>query len=145
MNWGPIAIVQYFQSLKVSFDRIIFLVAIERPMRKIGAIDIFKWKGGLPSETQIQACVGDAATGVISVENLLIIGEFFKIWPKEVYLVDVEPGPEIAGEYLTVEVQNKIPDILDLINKITLNGGLLEQDIQILKGDSLFKKTSYAK
>ena len=139
MNWGPIAIVQYFQSLAVPFDRLIFLVAIERPDRKVGTIDVFKWKGGLPSETQIQACVGDAATGVISVENLLIIGEFFKIWPKELYLVDVEPGPEIAGEHLTLEVEERVSDILDIINKITLNGNYLDQEMSILKGDSLFK------
>ena len=33
MNWGPIAIVQYFQTLEISFDRVIFLVALERLAR----------------------------------------------------------------------------------------------------------------
>ena len=83
MNWGPIAIVQYFQTLEISFDRVIFLVALERLERKIGDITVYQWLGQLPDEKQIQACIGDAATGVISIENLLVIGEFFKIWPKE--------------------------------------------------------------
>ena len=138
MNWGPIAIVQYFQTLKIPFDRVVFLVALERPGRKIGDIDIFQWNGGLPSETQIQACIGDAATGVISVENLLVIGEFFKIWPKELYLVDVEPGPELAGEYLTDAVQRKVPEVLRILRKIVLEGITTEDSVGILKGNEIF-------
>lgn len=143
MNWGPIAIVQYFQTLEIPFDRVVFLVAIERPGRKIGDIDLFQWMGGLPSETQIQACIGDAATGVISVDNLLIIGEFFKIWPKEVYLIDVEPGPETAGEHLTEEVNRRVPQILKDIHRIAHNGNALEEEISILKGDTLFNEVNH--
>jgi len=143
MNWGPIAIVQYFQALKVSFDKVVLLVAIERSNRKIGEINIFQWKGGLPSETQIQACIGDAATGVISVENLLVIGEFFKIWPKELYLLDVEPGPEFAGEYLTEKVQQKVPEILKTLKRITLHGVENEDVVNVLKGDELYNEINY--
>lgn len=138
MNWGPIAIVQYFQTLQTPFERVVFLVAIERPGRNIGDIDIFKWQGGLPSEKQIQACVGDAATGVISVENLLIIGEYFKIWPKELYLVDVEPGQESAGEHLTNEIQQKIPLILSTLRKVALNSITNKDSVGTLKGNEIF-------
>ena len=79
LNWGPIAIVQKFQSLPTPYDRVILLAAIERPGRKIGDITVYKWMGNLPAEELIQRCVGDAVTGIISVENLLIIGEYFKI------------------------------------------------------------------
>ncbi len=145
MNWGPIAVVQYFQTLKTPFDRVIFLVAIERQDRKMGDITIFKWKGGLPSETQIQACVGDAATGVISVENLLVIGEYFKIWPKELYLVDVEPGPEVAGEQLTEEVRQKAPGILKKLRHIAINGITDEDSTCTLRGNELFNTPKYEK
>ena len=76
--------------------------------------------GGLPDEEMIQACIGDAVTGVISAENLLIIGEHFKIWPNEVYLVDVEPGPEEAGEELTEEVKKIVPDVIDIIRQLAI-------------------------
>lgn len=140
MNWGPIAIVQYFESLKIPFDKVIFLVAIERSERNIGDIDIFKWKGELPSETQIQACVGDAATGVISVENLLVIGEYFKIWPKDVYLIDVEPGQEVAGEHLTEAVKQKIPEILKVLGNLVFEDYEYKNRIKYLKGDRLFNQ-----
>lgn len=139
MNWGPIAIVQYFQTLKIPFDRVIFLVAIERAKRNIGDISIYQWLGKLPDEKQIQACVGDAATGVISVENLLVIGEFFKIWPKEVFLVDVEPGEEQAGEHLTGEVKDKIPEILRILEELTMDGEVL-METKKLQGDTLFEE-----
>lgn len=139
MNWGPIAIVQYFQTLEIPFDRVIFLVALERPERKVGDISVYQWLGKLPDEKQIQACVGDAATGVISVENLLVIGEFFKIWPKEVFLVDVEPGFEQAGEHLTPEVEAKVPEILRILEELTQDGAIL-RETKKLQGDTLFEE-----
>lgn len=138
MNWGPIAIVQYFQTLKKPFDRVIFLVAIERPERDVGDISVYQWLGHLPSEKQIQACVGDAATGVISVENLLVIGEHFKIWPEEVFLVDVEPGVEQAGEHLTTEVEAKIPEILRILEELTQKKEIV-LEVKRLRGDTLFE------
>ena len=118
LNWGPIAIVQYFQSLPEPFDRVIIITAIQRSSRKTGEITIHRWAGGLPSEEQIQACIGDAVTGVISVENLLIIGEYFKIWPSDVFVVDVEPGEEKAGEHLSPEMEATIPAIINTIQHL---------------------------
>jgi hypothetical protein len=143
MNWGPIAIVQYFQALEIPYDRVVFLGAIERPERTIGTIDIFKWAGKLPSETQIQACIGDAATGVISIENLLVIGEFFDIWPKDVFLIDVEPGHEQAGEHLTKSLLLKIPEILDTLKNVVMNQGLEKNKVSLLEGDTLFSELNY--
>ena len=140
MKWGPVAIVQYFQTLEKPFDKVIFLVAIERPERKIGDISVFQWMGHLPSEKQIQACVGDAATGVISVENLLVIGEHFKIWPKEVFLVDVEPGAEQAGEHLTAEVDAKIPEILRILEDLGQKPTIV-LETKKLRGDTLFEES----
>ncbi|MEO6132459.1 MAG: hypothetical protein ABIQ02_11465 [Saprospiraceae bacterium] len=118
MNWGPIAIVQKFQTLKSPYARVILLAAIERQDRSIGDIDTFRWMGRLPDDEMIQACVGDAVTGVISVENLLIIGEHFKIWPEETFIVDIEPGPELAGIDFTSEVEKAIPDIINTIRHL---------------------------
>jgi len=112
LNWGPIAIVQKFQALPTAYHRVVLLAAIERPGRNIGEITVYKWMGKLPDEELIQRCIGDAVTGVISVENLLIIGEYFKIWNGETFVVDVEPGPEEAGEHFTEEMQNAIPDVI---------------------------------
>lgn len=138
LNWGPVAVVQQFQAEEVPYQRVVLLVAIQREGRRIGEITTYRWQGGLPDETQIQACVGDAATGVISVENLLVIGEYFGIWDEEVFLVDVEPGEEVAGLDLTPAVESKIPDILEQVSQLAIHGSSLEAHFEVLKGDTLF-------
>ena len=137
MNWGPIAIVQKFQSLQTAYDRVILLAAIERQERNIGDIDVFRWMGRLPDGEMIQACVGDAVTGVISVENLLIIGEHFKIWPAETFIVDVEPGPETAGIEFTAEVQKVIPDFISTIRNLCITNNVESIKFKEIYGDTL--------
>jgi Ni,Fe-hydrogenase maturation factor len=137
MNWGPIAIVQKFQTLDIPYDRVVLLAAIERPGRNIGDVDVFRWMGRLPDEEMIQACVGDAVTGVISVENLLIIGEHFKIWPAETFIVDVEPGPEKAGVEFTNEVQGAVPIIIDTIRQLCVAGNAAVMVYDEIYGDTL--------
>ncbi len=138
LNWGPVAVVQMFEAETPPFEKVIILCAIEREGREIGQLDVFKWGGHLPDEEQIQACVGDAATGVISVENLLVIGEYFKVWKDEVYLIDVEPGPEIAGEKFTLEMEEKIPDIISTIRSLALSNEIEIPIEKVLRGDSIF-------
>lgn len=142
LNWGPVAVVQMFEAEDPPFDKVIILCAVERKEREIGQIDVYKWLGKLPDEEQIQACVGDAATGVISVENLLVIGEYFKVWRDEVYLVDVEPGPEVAGEQLTIEVQNAIPEIISTVKRLAINGVDDEMSLKFLSGNTIFNEES---
>lgn len=133
LNWGPIAIVQKFQALPHKFHRVILLAAIERPGRNIGDITIYRWMGNLPDEEMIQRCIGDAVTGVISVENLLIIGEFFKIWPPETFVIDVEPGPEQAGEYFTPEMNHAIPHIIQTLQLLSS-----EEIVELIKFKPLY-------
>lgn len=138
LNWGPVAVIQNFQAEEIPYQKVILLCAIERPERQIGEITIYKWGGKLPDEEQIQACMGDAATGVISVENLLVLGEYFEIWKDEVYLIDVEPGEEIAGEQLTPEVEKQIPEILKIAHRLATEQFLENEKVSYLFGDKIF-------
>ncbi len=140
LNWGPIAIVQKFQALPTTFDRVILLSAIERAGRTIGDITVFKWMVVLPDEEMIQRCIGDAVTGVISVENLLIIGEHFKIWTGETFVVDVEPGPEQAGENFTDEMQRAIPDLILTLQNLSSAESTEMINFKLLYGDTLIEE-----
>jgi hypothetical protein len=144
LNWGPIAIVQKFQSLPTPYDRVILIAAIERPGRKVGHITVYKWMGKLPDEELIQRCVGDAVTGVISVENLLIIGEHFKIWTGETFVVDVEPGPEEAGEDFTEEMQQAIPDLISILQQLSNEDNTEMIKFKPLYGDTLIEEKTDA-
>jgi len=136
MNWGPIAIVQQFQSLPDPYDRVIFLTA-RSCGRLVGTITLRHWNGGLPDEENIQARISEAVTGVISADNLLIIGEHFKIWPEEVFVVDVEPGKEEMGETFTPEVEAVIDNVLEIIQELAVkNSGALPA-FEEMKGNEL--------
>jgi len=139
LNWGPIAIVQKFQALPTAYDRVILLAAIERPGRNIGEITVYKWLGKLPDEELIQRCIGDAVTGVISVENLLIIGEYFKIWNGETFVVDVEPGHEQAGENFTEEMEQAIPDVILTLQHLSAADSAELSKFKPLYGDTLIE------
>jgi len=138
LNWGPLAVIQQFQAEEIPYQKVILLCAIERPERQIGEITIYHWKGGLPDDEQIQACMGDAATGVISVENLLVLGEHFKIWEDEVILVDVEPGPEVAGLQFTPNMQKQIPEILETVFRLATEELSETEKVSYLFGDKIF-------
>ena len=143
-NWGPIAIVQKFQSLPTPYDRVVLVAAIERTDRKVGEITVYKWMGKLPDEDMIQRCVGDAVTGVISVENLLIIGEHFKIWTGETFVVDIEPGPEEAGEDFTEEMQQAIPDLILMLQHLSNVESAEIINFKPLYGDTLIEEKTDA-
>ncbi len=136
MNWGPIAIVQQFQSLPDPYDRVIFLTA-RSCGRLVGTITLRQWNGGLPDEENIQARISEAVTGVISADNLLIIGEHFKIWPEEVFVVDVEPGKEEMGETFTPEVEAVIDDVLEIIQELAVNNSGALPVFEEMKGNEL--------
>lgn len=119
LNWGPIAIVQHFESLPEPYDRVVILTA--KPYgQPAGTITLCRWQGGLPSAEEIQERISEAVTGVISLDNLLVIGEHFDIWPDEVIVVNVEPGPEEAGDTFTRAVEAVVPTVLSTVRRAVL-------------------------
>ncbi len=119
LNWGPIAVVQNLEAMAEPYDRIVLLAAREQG-RAVGTLTLRRWRGGLPEPERIQDRIAEAVTGVISVDNLLVIGEHFGVWPEEVFLVDVEPGPEEAGTTLTPPVEAAMPAILETVRRAAL-------------------------
>lgn len=137
LNWGPIAIVQHFQSLPQPYRRVVILAA-RRTDRPTATITLRHWQGGLPSTEEIQDRVAEAVTGVISLDNLLIVGEYFNIWPDEVLIVDVEPGPEEAGDTLTPPVEAAIPAILEMMVQAASADLPALEPLVALRGDQLY-------
>lgn len=121
LNWGPVAIAQRLEAEQEPFDRIV-LVSARPDQRPEGTLSIYRWLAGLPDPQEIQARIGEAVSGVISVDNLLIVGEFFGVWPAEVFLVDVAPGPEEAGPDLRSSVKKQVPLVIDHVVRLARQG-----------------------
>lgn len=104
MNWGPIAIVQDFQANPISYDRIVLIAAIDRGL-DAGKVTCRHWIGGKLDVLAVQERVFEAVTGVISLDNLLVIGEHFGIWPEEVITVEVQLANSAFGDLVLSELE----------------------------------------
>ncbi|HIG79238.1 MAG TPA: hypothetical protein EYQ47_04450 [Cycloclasticus sp.] len=104
MNWGPIAIVQEFQAEKIEYDRFILVTAVDRGLPQ-GTVTCRRWLGGELDVLSVQDRVFEAVTGVISMDNLLVIGEHFGIWPKEVITVEAQLSDTAFGDLVMSEME----------------------------------------
>ena len=104
MNWGPIAIVQDFQASSVSYDRIVLVAAVDRGLDP-GTVTCRRWIGGSLDVQAVQERVFEAVTGIISLDNLLVIGEHFGIWPEELITVEVQLADSAFGDLVMAELE----------------------------------------
>ncbi len=111
---GPIAAVHRFREAP-PYDRVILVSAVGRA-RQPGQVYCYRWDGCLPEREDIQARVAEAVTGVISLDNLLIVGGFFGIWPPEVVVVEVEPRNEDWGLEFSEPVQAAIIPLIKVVH-----------------------------
>ncbi len=115
-SFGPIAVVQRLQDRPGFYDRIVFVSAAERG-REPGRVYRYRWDGVLPDDEQVQQRVAEAVTGIISLDNLLIIAKRFEVLPEEVVVVEVEPMDDGWGPGFSPRVEIAIDDAIDLVRK----------------------------
>ncbi len=102
MTWSPIHVTQRLQDEKLKFDRAV-LVGISSECNLPGKVLSYKWEGGIIPEVKIQERIYEGVTGVVSLENTLIIGDYFKIWPDEIFTVEVDMYPDTFGELVMLD------------------------------------------
>lgn len=110
LSYGPIAVVQNLED-RPRYDRMVFLSAVKRG-RVPGDVYRREWKDPLPPEEEIQARIGEAVTGVIDLDNLLIVVQYFGWLAPEVVAIEVEPLDCECGEALSPIVGALVPSIL---------------------------------
>ncbi len=115
---GPIAAVHRFREA-APYDRVVLLGAVGRG-RQPGQIYSYRWDGSLPDREEIQLRVTEAVTGVISLDNLLIVGGYFGIWPPAVVVVEVEPREEDWGPEFSEPVQAAITSLIKAVHSAAL-------------------------
>jgi hydrogenase maturation protease len=96
------------------YDRVVLVAAVARG-RHPGTITTYRWDGRLPDEDEIQARVSEAVTGVISLDNTLIVCGALGGLPDDVRVVEVEPASEQWGEELSPEVEERLPEIVEAV------------------------------
>lgn len=110
---GPIAAVHRFREVP-PYDRVILVGAVGRT-RQPGQIYCYRWDGSLPDREEIQVRVAEGVTGVISLDNLLIVGGYFGIWPPDMVVVEIEPRDEDWGSEFSEPVQAAISPTIQVV------------------------------
>jgi len=104
MTWSPIHIVQRFQDGALAADRVVLVGAADLCCEP-GRIACHHWQGGSLPPAVLQDRVYEAVTGIVSLDNTLVIGEHFGVWPAEVLTVELEMGPQAFGEIVMAEAE----------------------------------------
>lgn len=104
MNWGPIAIVQDCQASGEVYDRAVLVGATDRGLEN-GTVTCRHWIGGKLDAMAVQQRVFEAVTGIVSLDNLLVIGAHFGIWPQELITVEIQLSANSVGELILEELE----------------------------------------
>jgi hydrogenase maturation protease len=119
-SFGPIAVVQRLEDRPRYYDRIVLLSAVERG-REPGSVTCSRWDGALPDAEEIQARVGEAVMGIISLDNLLIVGQQFGAWPRDVRVVEVEPDTCEFGLDFSPRIAASLDEVVAAVRRASLD------------------------
>jgi hydrogenase maturation protease len=121
LHFGPIHMVHWLEERAGSVERMVFVAAVERG-HEPGHLSVYRWAGTLPEADEIQQRVGEGVSGVISLDNLLIVGHYFRALPPEVIVVEVEPADTGWGPGWSPLLEAALPDVLATVRRVALDG-----------------------
>jgi hydrogenase maturation protease len=125
LSYNPIAVVQRLEDDPPGrrFDRAVFVASVERPGRRPGTLTAYRWDGALPPPDEIQRAVAEAVTGVIALDNTLVVAAHFEALPPEVVVIEVEPAEHEFGEVFSGAVAQACDAACDLATALATDAG----------------------
>ncbi|MDQ2664561.1 MAG: hypothetical protein M3Z05_00985 [Gemmatimonadota bacterium] len=122
--YGPVAVAQWLldEAIHAPITRAVFITAVERADgRPPGTVAAYRWDHVLPSDEEIQRAVTDAVTGVILLDNTLIVTEWMRALPHDVVVVEVEPLEHAFGDELSAPVAAVYADVKRMVMEFATN------------------------
>jgi hydrogenase maturation protease len=117
LSYGPIGVMHNLDQ-RGPYGRIVVVSGVRRN-RQPGTVYCYCWEHRLPDLDEVQARVAEAVTGVISLDNLLIIATYFGKLPRDVVVIEVEAADDGWGEGFTPQVESVVPQVIELIRSYT--------------------------
>ena len=106
-TWSPVHIVQRLQGGEMTRPDRIVLVGLAAGSSKPGTVAGHRWVGGTQPEAKVQERIYEAVTGIVDLENTLMIGSYFNVWPDECLTVEADLAPDTFGRLVMAENKNK--------------------------------------
>lgn len=115
LSFGAIAVLQWFQDEPGKYDRVVFVSAAEREGRPPGTLNVYHWDFAKHDDETVQECVAESVTGIISLDNLMMILQYFKALPPEVVVLDIEPIDSEIGFECSPEIAARFPEFEEIV------------------------------
>ena len=91
-SYNPIALAQRLDDVSPlgRFETIVLVSAVDRG-REPGTVTAYRWDLTLPSDEEIHRSVTDAVTGIIHLDNTLVVTRHLGSLPDRVAVIEVQP------------------------------------------------------
>lgn len=128
LSYNPIAVVQRLEDEppEQRFQRAVVVGAVERRGRPPGTVAAYRWDGVLPTDEEIQRAVTEAVTGVIALDNTLVVTRHFGALPDEVVVVEVEPAVQEFGDTFSEVVARQLDGVCELVRLLATRDDAVE-------------------
>ena len=112
VSYNPVAVAQRLDDEAGTgrYDALIFVSAVARG-RAPGTVTTYRWDRRLPPPDEIQRAVTDAVTGIIYLDNTLVVVRHLDALPERVVVVEVEPLVEAFGSPMSHPVADQLETV----------------------------------
>lgn len=121
LSYNPVAVGQWFADIEreAPVGRVVFVTAAAREDgRSPGTICAYQWDRALPDPEGIQRAVTDAVTGIILIDNTLIVVAWMRALPPEAIVVEVEPQAHEWGDEMSPAVAAAYVEVRALVRRL---------------------------
>ena len=129
LSYNPIAVVQRLddEPPERRFRRAVVVGAVERAGRPPGTVTAYRWDGALPADAEIHRAVTEAVTGVIALDNTLVVTRHFGALPEEVVVVEIEPAVHEFGDTFSEIVARQLDQLCELVRTMATRADMVER------------------
>ena len=120
ISYNPIAVVQRLQDdlPDQRFDLAVIAGALQRPGRSPGTLSVYRWDNVMPAPLGIHEAITEAVTGIISLDNTLVVARHFDALPATVVVLELEPDAHEFGSELTPAVAEALNRARELVMQL---------------------------
>lgn len=119
LSYGPVDVVHRLEWAEPPVERWILVGAVRRG-RRPGTVTAYRWDGELPGDEEIQARMGEAVTGVVGLENLIVVTAALEAIPSVTDVIEVEPEIEELGHSFSPAVERAAAEAADRARELAL-------------------------
>jgi hydrogenase maturation protease len=116
LGYGAIYVTQDLRDASPPYTRLYLITSAVRD-RSPGSLTSYKFTPSIHNQDELQERIREAGAGVIDIDHLLYIADYFQALPDEVFVYEIEPVNTEGGEELSPEAETCVDEVIQEIRK----------------------------